>query len=232
VDERKDKRQDGALFVDEAPFDAEGEGEEGGQRGEPRGRAGDGKAEEAQDILEDLLDHMDLDADVEIREDGERVVLDIEGPDAGRAIGKKGQTLDALQFLLNKIVNRFPGGRRHILVDSGDYRERHEKSLEQLAAREASRAITEGHVITLEPMTARDRRVVHLSLAKFEGVSTQSQGEGMQRRIQIIPTNIGPGAVSRPAGGGAGPGGGGGDGARRRRRGGRGGAGGGGSRDG
>lgn len=228
MDERKDKRQDGALFVDEAPFDDEGDGEEGGKRGEPRGRAGDGKAEEAQDILEDLLDHMDLDADVEIRDDGERIVLDIEGPDAGRAIGKKGQTLDALQFLVNKIVNRFPGGRRHILVDSGDYRERHEKSLEQLATREASRAIEEGHVITLEPMTARDRRVVHLSLAKFEGVSTQSQGEGMQRRIQIIPTKLSGGAP-RPMGGG---GGGGGDGARRRRgRGGRGG-GGGGSREG
>ena len=56
-------------------------------------------------------------------------MLDIEGPDAGRAIGKKGQTLDALQFLVNKIVNRFPDGRRHIVVDSGDYRERHDKGL-------------------------------------------------------------------------------------------------------
>lgn len=227
MDERKDKRQDGALFVDEAPFEDDGlDEDEGGARGERRGRAGDGKAEEAQDILEDLLDHMDLDADVEIREDGERIVLDVEGPDAGRAIGKKGQTLDALQFLVNKIVNRFPGGRRHILVDAGDYRERHEKGLEQLARREAKRAVTEGKVITLEPMTARDRRVIHLSLAKFEGVSTQSQGEGMGRRIQIIPARAAASAGGRSSSGGGG--GGEGPGRRRRRRRGGGGGGGGG----
>lgn len=227
MDERKDKRQDGALFVDEAPFDDDGLDEEGAARGERRGRAGDGKAEESQDILEDLLDHMDLDADVEIREDGERIVLDVEGPDAGRAIGKKGQTLDALQFLVNKIVNRFPGGRRHIIVDAGDYRERHEKGLEQLARREAKRAMTEGKVITLEPMTARDRRVIHLSLAKFDGVSTQSHGEGMGRRIQIIPARAAASGGGRPAGGG---GGGEAGGRRRRRRRGGGGGGGGGGR--
>lgn len=233
MDERKDKRpgqgQDGALFVDEAPFEDLGLDEgEGQARGDRDGRPGDGKAEESQDVLEDLLDHMDLDADVEIREDGERIVLDVEGPDAGRAIGKKGQTLDALQFLVNKIVNRFPGGRRHIVVDSGDYRERHEKGLEQLARREAKRAVTEGKVITLEPMTARDRRVIHLSLAKFEGVATQSQGEGMHRRIQILPARGATGTEvqrARPSGGGGG--GDAGQKRRRRRRGGGGGGGGG-----
>lgn len=239
MDERKDKRpgqgQDGALFVDEAPFEDlgldESEAAPRGDRDEREGRPGDGKAEESQDILEDLIDHMDLDADVEIREDGERIVLDIEGPDAGRAIGKKGQTLDALQFLLNKIVNRFPGGRRHIVVDSGDYRERHEKGLEQLARREAKRAMTEGKVITLEPMTARDRRVIHLSLAKFEGVATQSQGEGMHRRIQILPARgAGGGEIRQPRSGDR-PSGGGEGGAPRRRRRRRGGGGGAGERD-
>jgi spoIIIJ-associated protein len=185
VDERKDQPREGALLVDDAPLDDDIDSGE-----EPEGRAGDGKAEEAADSLEDLLDHMDLDADVHIREDGEAIVLDIEGPDAGRAIGKKGQTLDALQFLVNKMVNRFPGGRRHVVVDSGDYRERHDMNLEALARREAKRAVTEGKIITLEPMSARDRRVIHLSLAKLEDVSTESQGQGMQRRIQIIPAKL------------------------------------------
>lgn len=186
MDERKDQPREGALLVD----DDRRIDDDLDSADEPEGRAGDGKAEEAADSLEDLLDHMDLDADVQIREDGENIVLDIEGPDAGRAIGKKGQTLDALQFLVNKMVNRFPGGRRHVVVDSGDYRERHDMNLEALARREAKRAVTEGKIITLEPMSARDRRVIHLSLAKLEDVSTESQGQGMQRRIQIIPAKL------------------------------------------
>lgn len=151
------------------------------------GRPGDGKAEDAQEVLEGILSRMDLDTEVDIREDGERVVLDVSGEDAGRAIGRKGNTLDALQFLVNKIVNRFPQGRRHVIVDSGDYRDRHDKGLISMARRQAKRAVQQGKVITLEPMNARDRRVIHLSLAKFEGVSTQSNGEGVGRRIQIIP---------------------------------------------
>lgn len=141
-------------------------------------------------MLEDLIEHMDLDVDVAIRDDEERVVLDVTGPDSGRAIGKKGQTLDALQFLVNKIVNRFPDGRRHIIVDSGDYRDRHDKGLVSMARREAKRAVNEDKVVTLQPMSARDRRVIHLSLAKFEGVSTASEGQGLSRRIQIIPAGV------------------------------------------
>lgn len=190
MQERKDRPQDGALLIDEESL------EDGLDRGEP-GHAGDGKAEEAAGVLEDVLDRMDLEVDVGIREDGERVVLDLEGRDAGRAIGRKGQTLDALQFLVNKIVNRFPDGRRHIVLDSGDYRERHDKGLVQLARREAKRAVDEHKVITLQPMSPRDRRVIHLSLAKVEGVTTASQGEGAHRRIQIIP-------AGRTGGGGGG----------------------------
>lgn len=184
MEERDNKPpQDGALIVDES--DAEEAGTQDAQA-QP-GRPGDGKAEEAADVVAEILEHMDLDADVTVREDDERVVLDVDGPDAGRVIGKKGQTLDALQFLVNKIVNRFPEGRRHVVVDSGDYRDRHDKGLVSMARREAKRAVDEGKVVTLAPMSARDRRVIHLSLAKFGGVTTQSQGEGTQRRIQIIP---------------------------------------------
>jgi spoIIIJ-associated protein len=147
----------------------------------------DQKADEAAEYLDEILELMDMDVEVDIREDGERIVLDVVGDDAGRVIGKKGQTLDALQFLLNKIMNRSPEGRRHIIVDSGDYRTRHDEGLESLALREAKRALDEGCVVTLQPMSARDRRVVHLSLAQFEGVTTASQGHGTGRRIQIIP---------------------------------------------
>ena len=141
----------------------------------------DEKADDARRVTQGILDRMDLDARVTVREDDERVVLDIDGPDAGRAIGKKGMTLEALQFLVNKIVNRDPDERRHIVLDSGDYRDRHDSGLVAMAKREAKRAVTSGRAVTLEPMSARDRRVIHVSLAKFPGVSTRSEGEGTDR---------------------------------------------------
>lgn len=205
MDERDEELNEapleGALLVAVDPIDDEDGPEE------------DGKADYAKEVLEGILDRMDLETDVDIREDDERVVLDVTGEDAGRAIGKKGQTLDALQFLVNKIVNRFPDGRRYIVVDSGDYRERHDKGLISMARREAKRAIEQGRTVTLSPMPARDRRLIHLSLAKFADVSTRSNGEGMGRRIQIIPSS-----GSRGEGDGGGRDGGGRDGGRRRRR--------------
>lgn len=187
--------RDGALLVDPiendadtelqreiAAVDAKKDGIEPGA-----GHGGDGKAEESAEMLDEIFDIMDLDVDVNIREDEERIVLDVVGPDAGRVIGKKGQTLDALQFLLNKALNRFPEGRRHIIIDSGDYRERHDRNLVSLARHKAKQAVQSGRTVTLEPMPPRDRRVIHLSLAKFEGVTTESQGAGARRRIQIIP---------------------------------------------
>ncbi len=181
VDDRKQELE-GALFLG----DVEDEDERGEHR-DSRGTPGDGKAEEAMEFLSGVLYRMGLETRVTVREDGEQVVLDIQGADAGRAIGKKGSALDALQFLVNKVVNRFPENRRYIVVDSGDYRERHDAGLVNMARREAKRAIEIGRVVTLEPMPARDRRLVHLSLAKFPGVSTKSNGEGIGRRIQIIP---------------------------------------------
>ena len=175
MDELKGKPRDGALILNLPSQE------------DPSQFAGDGKAEEAAETLEELLGLMDLEVQVAIREDGERIELDATGADAGRVIGKKGATLDALQFLVNKMVNRFPEARRHVVVDSGDYRERHDKGLVSMAKRQARRAVSEGKVVTLQPMNARDRRVIHLSLAKFEGVTTLSQGEGTRRRIQIIP---------------------------------------------
>ena len=205
-DEDKPLR-DGALFVADDARDIIDDDDDDIDR-ETAGKPGDGKAEEAADVLDGILARMDLDTEVSVRDDGEKIVLDVDGPDAGRAIGRKGQTLDALQFLVNKIVNRFPTGRRHVIVDSGDYRERHDKGLVSMAQRQAEKAVQQGKIITLEPMSARDRRVIHLSLAKFPGVTTKSDGQGIGRRIQIIPA----GRTARSDGNGG----------RRRGRGGRG----------
>ncbi len=182
MDERKPPPEiDGALLIDSEAESNQYAAEE------PVPPQEDGKAELACEMLSEILTRMGLSADIEIREDAEDVVLDIQGEDVGRIIGKKGQTLDALQFIINKIVNRFPEGRRHILIDCGDYRERRENGLVSMARREAKRAVQQSQVITLEPMSPRDRRVVHLSLAKFPGVSTRSDGTGTERRVRIIP---------------------------------------------
>jgi spoIIIJ-associated protein len=196
VDDRKQELEGALLLGDDE--DERGDERGGGERGS-RGTPGDGKAEEAMEFLSGVLYRMGLETRVTVREDDEQIVLDIQGADAGRAIGKKGMALDALQFLVNKVVNRFPESRRYVVVDSGDYRERHDAGLVNMARREAKRAIEMGRTVTLEPMPARDRRLIHLSLAKFPGVSTKSNGEGMGRRIQIIP--------ARRGGGGGGGGG-------------------------
>lgn len=204
MDKRTDKPLiDGALLpVDEVHSMA--------PRANKPAPAADGKkAEEAADILREILYRMDIEADVNVRFDNEEeVVLDVDGPDSGRAIGKKGQTLDALQFVLNKVVNRHPDSRRHIVVDSGDYRERHDKRLTEMAEDEAQRAIEEATVVTLRPMSARDRRVIHMCLANYDGVTTQSDGEGMDRRIQIIPKGLSPRPIRRHGRGGGRDGGG------------------------
>jgi len=187
--DNKPPETDGALIVDE-DVDDEGEALPRGSHDalEPQE---DGKAELALEMVSEIVTRMGLKLEMKIRDDAEEVVLDIGGEDAGRVIGKKGQTLDALQFIINKIVNRFPEGRRHILLDSGHYRQRREDGLASLARREAKRAVAQSRVITLEPMSPRDRRVVHLSLAKFPGVSTRSDGQGSERRVRIIPARTG-----------------------------------------
>jgi spoIIIJ-associated protein len=117
----------------------------------------------------------------------DEINLEISGRDSGRIIGKKGQVLQALQFLVHRVVNRPGVERRHILVDAEGYRNRRDLSLANMAVRLGKQAVDEGKIITFEPMNPRDRRVVHLALAKFEGVITRSDGEGDQRRVQIIP---------------------------------------------
>ena len=121
AESRKPPELDGALILDsDADLEDDipvGHGHQLPLDHDPRE---DGKADLASEMLTEILKRMGLTVEVKVREDAEEVILDVAGEDAGRVIGKKGQTLDALQFLINKIVNRFPDGRRHIVLDSGD----------------------------------------------------------------------------------------------------------------
>jgi spoIIIJ-associated protein len=174
---------------------------------EPRRRAPSGGADEldasaderSQEALEfarDVILKMGMDCDVllqEREEDDESgdIHIQVTGPDAGRIIGKKGQVLAAVQFIVNRAMNRPGLERRYVSVDADGYRSRREDSLASMARRLGRQAVSDGQIITFEPMSPRDRRVVHLALAKFDGVVTKSEGEGDDRRVQIIPVRRG-----------------------------------------
>jgi spoIIIJ-associated protein len=152
----------------------------------------DPQSKRAIDFIRMLLGKMSMDAEVSIApDDGEggenEIRLEIEGPDAGRIIGKRGQVLEAIQYLTTRVAHRPGEERKHIAVDAEGYRARHEDQLSQMARKLAQRVMTEGKVITFDPMSARDRRVVHMALKEITGVRTESNGEGPDRRVQIIP---------------------------------------------
>src|SRR5215471_15045753 len=150
------------------------------------------KRELAAKVLRELLEYMGIDAEVSAFDDGERVILDAHGPESGLVIGKKGSTLDALQYVINRIVSKKPNDGPGIVVDAEGYRGRREDSLADLANRLAEKAMKSGRPVPVEPMNPHDRRIIHVTLAEHVGVTTESEGEGLFRRVVIYPK-------SRPA---------------------------------
>lgn len=144
----------------------------------------------ARDYLQGALDQMNLRATVAVRaEDPDDPMLEVTGDDAAEVVGKKGATLDALQLLCNRVASRAQGGdRASLTLDAAGYRARREAALQALALERADEAVRFGKVVSLDPMPPRERRVVHMALARFPGVTTRSEGEGDTRRIQLIPT--------------------------------------------
>ncbi len=160
-------------------------------------QANDPQTQRALEFVGKLLTAMQMDADVTLApDDGEgsedEIRIEIEGPDAGRVIGKRGVVLEAIQYLTTRVVHRAGERRRHVQVDAEGYRARHEDQLAQMARKLGERVAAEGKVITFDPMSARDRRVVHMALRDVAGVRTESNGEGADRRVQIIPVRGSP----------------------------------------
>lgn len=145
--------------------------------------------DEAKTVLEEILRRIPVEADVEasIAEGG--VYLDIKGDGSGLLIGKKGQTLDALQFLVNKIVNKAnaPGAKVEVVVDTENYRVRKRENLRETAIKTSERAKKTLKPVSLNPMPAAERRIIHLILAEDKEVYTKSYGEGPMRRIIVYP---------------------------------------------
>ena len=114
--------------------------------------------------------------------------VDIEGEDAGLLIGRRGETLRSLQFIVNVIVNRSREESVRVLLDVEEYRLRRQRALEELAQRVASKVAGTGRSISLEPMPPAERRIVHMALANNPSVTTESSGWGNGRRVSINPS--------------------------------------------
>jgi spoIIIJ-associated protein len=176
----------GEVEPDEA---AEGAGEAEGAEGELI----EDEAEFAAQMLDRLLELMGIQADVSIRDpetpgDGlgmAKAVLDVEGDDLGILIGRRGETLASLQYLLNLMVSRQLAEHLSFTVDVEGYRRRREKQLNSLAFRMADQVKRTRRPVTLEPMPPNERRIVHLALAEDRQVQTSSVGEGDARKVAI-----------------------------------------------
>ena len=140
------------------------------------------------ELLERIVREIGIHARLKIEEDDESVRAAFSGRDLGLLIGKHGQTIDAIQYLANAIVYRGQmGERKAIVVDAAGYRDRRKASLDALAVRSAERALSSGEPVELEPMTAVERKVVHVRLKDYPGVATESEGTEPNRYVVIKP---------------------------------------------
>jgi spoIIIJ-associated protein len=146
------------------------------------------QAGEARALVVRLLAALRVDGRVDVREDDDVVTVTCSGPDVALLIGRHGQTIDAVQYLLNAIAHRRHGdGRKEVLVDAAGYRERRRATLESLAVRTAQQVLATGEAVELEPMTAVERKVVHLKMKELEGVQTTSEGTEPNRYVVVLP---------------------------------------------
>jgi spoIIIJ-associated protein len=148
----------------------------------------DDPAERAQELVEGVLDERDLDGEVVVEEDDERILLTIEGEDDyGLLIGKRGQTIDALQLLCYQAAFRGLRERKRVIVDAAGYRARRRETLEGRADRAAEQALSNKAVVEMDPMSAQERRVIHERLKERSGIETYSEGDEPNRCVIVAP---------------------------------------------
>ena len=145
------------------------------------------EAERLRRLLERVTAALGLRCRIEVAEDEAALTGTCVGDDLGRLIGRRGQTLDALQLLAGAILQRGGERRRQVVVDAAGYRERRRRLLEGLALRAAREVLASGNRVELEPMSASDRRLVHAYLEHRAGVATASEGVEPDRRVVLEP---------------------------------------------
>jgi spoIIIJ-associated protein len=148
----------------------------------------EGLAGDMRGLVARIVATLGVDARVDVHEDAGTITVTCSGPDVGLLIGRHGQTIDAVQYLLNAAAHRAQGDeRKDVVVDAAGYRERRRATLESLAVRTAQEVVATGRPVELEPMTAVERKVVHLRLQDYEGVGTTSEGTEPNRYVVVLP---------------------------------------------
>lgn len=147
------------------------------------------QAEVATAVVSEIMAGTGLDADVSYSQEGREILIDVNGEDLGFAIGRRAQTLDAIQLLSYLISTRIvdPGERRRVSVDIDEYRATREEELFDLADRAVGDAISSGQQVEMKPMTSNERRAVHQYLLDSGDVETHSVGDEPDRRIVVTP---------------------------------------------
>ena len=148
------------------------------------------RADKTRDFLEELFKKMNVEAKIDISEEEEgRLKVTLSGEEMGLIIGRRGENLDALQYITNLSVNKNEDERVRISIDTENYREKREESLERLAKRVAEKVTKYGRSVSLEPMPPSERRIIHACLQDYKGVTTFSTGSEPQRRVIVAPAN-------------------------------------------
>ena len=146
-------------------------------------------AAEARALVTRIVDGIGVTGRIDVDESEELITVSCVGSDLGMLIGRHGQTIDAVQYLANAVMwRRHPEDRKEVVVDAAGYRERRRTALEALALRSADRALSDHEPVELEPMTAVERKVVHLRLKEFDGVETTSEGTEPNRYVVVHPS--------------------------------------------
>jgi spoIIIJ-associated protein len=147
----------------------------------------EGWVEDAKQLVKGLLERMGTEAEVEIVQQERDLLVEIKGDREGNLTGKDGRTLEALQTLLSRMINKQYDGLVRVQVDVDDYRKRRAESLTGMAVRSGEIVRTSGEAVELGPYNAQDRRVIHIALEEDPYVTTKSVGEGDIKKIKIIP---------------------------------------------
>lgn len=146
-------------------------------------------AEKASEFLLGVLERMGITADIDIKDDQDRTVLDIQTADTEMVIGRRGVVIDSLQHLVNKAVYKDRTGDRAkpLVVDAGGFRDKQVERLRSIAQKMGEKALQTQQIVPLQPMTPHDRRIVHMAISEMKGLTTRSEGEGEDRHITIVP---------------------------------------------
>lgn len=143
--------------------------------------------EKARKFLRDVLESMDIKAEIRLRDTNEGLYINLSGPKMGVIIGRRGQTLDSLQYLVSLVVNKDKERDSFVkvILDTEDYRKKREETLERLAKRLAERVQKTGKNVELEPMNPYERRIIHSALQEYADITTFSEGEEPYRKVII-----------------------------------------------